>query len=122
MVFLRYVFQHVFQTLPGFYAFTGSGTTASFFIKGRKKTWDIWCVFPAATHFFNMLSSPITDEMELGSCEKVLHEFVSRLCGLGNVGQSVYQGPNLDENYLGIPKYPQKFWLPLKIFSHLSSR
>ena len=83
MVFLQYVFQHVFQTLPGFYAFTGSGTTASFFIKG-------WCVFPAATHFFNMLSSPITDEMELGSCEKVLHEFVCRLCGLGNVGQSVY--------------------------------
>ena len=122
MVFLQYVFQHVFQTLPGFYAFTGSGTTASFFIKGKKKAWDIWCVFPAATHFFNMLSSPITDEMELGSCEKVLHEFVSRLCGLGNVGQSVYQGPNLDENYLGIPKYPQKFWLPLKIFSHLSSR
>ena len=87
MVFLQYVFQHVFQTLPGFYAFTGSGTTASFFIKG-------WCVFPAATHFFNMLSSPITDEMELGSYEKVLHEFVNRLYGLGSVGQSAYQDPN----------------------------
>ena len=122
MVFLQYVFQHVYMTLPGLHAFTGSDTTATFFNEGMKKAQDTWCVFPAAIYFFNMLSSPITDEMELGSCEKVLHEFVNRLYGLVSVGQSVYQGPNQDENYLGIPKYPQKFWLPLKIFSHLSSR
>ena len=36
-----------------------------------------------------MLSSPITDEIELKSYEKVLHEFVNRLYGLGSVGQSV---------------------------------
>ena len=36
-----------------------------------------------------MLSSSITDEVELKSCKKVLHEFVNRLYGLCSVGQSV---------------------------------
>ena len=81
MVFIQYVFQQVQILLPH--------------SSSKERKGLVYMVYiPSCYTLFNMMSSLITDEMELGTCEKVLHEFVSRLCGVGNVGQSVYQGPN----------------------------
>ena len=86
-ILINIIYWHIYGVYPVCIS-TGSDTTASFFIKGKKRL-GIYGVYSQLLHFFNMLSSPITDEMELGSCKKVLHEFVNRLYGLGSVGQSV---------------------------------
>ena len=70
--------------LPGFHAFTGSDTTASFFNRGKKQAWDLWNIYPAATILFKMLSTPINDSSEYIVCESVLHGFVNRLYGMWN--------------------------------------